>query len=317
MLHYLLKKLAQLAITMVGVAALIFFLLHVLPGDIVEVKFRSEGGQVSEAVLQQERARLGLDRPLPAQFLDWMGGLARLDLDKSMWTDRPVAEEIAMRFSITLEVALLAMIIGTLIAIPMGVGAALAHGRWADQFIRVFTVAGLAVPPFWLGMLLLLALLLNFGWLPPIQSISFRDDPLGHLSQIVFPALVAGWRLSAMIARMLRSSMLEVLNEEYIRTARSKGVPEWTVVMRHALGNALLPTITVMGVEFAMLLGGLVVTEQVFNLNGVGRLLVQAVSQNDFTLIQGLVMLFAVFFVLANFAVDILYAVLDPRVRSR
>jgi peptide/nickel transport system permease protein len=317
MLHYLLKKLAQLAITMVGVAALIFFLLHVLPGDIVEVKFRSEGGQVSEAVLQQERARLGLDRPLPAQFLDWMGGLARLDLGKSMWTDRPVAEEISMRFSITLEVALLAMIIGTLIAIPMGVGAALAHGRWADQFIRVFTVAGLAVPPFWLGMLLLLALLLNFGWLPPIQSISFRDDPLGHLSQIVFPALVAGWRLSAMIARMLRSSMLEVLNEEYIRTARSKGVPEWTVVMRHALGNALLPTITVMGVEFAMLLGGLVVTEQVFNLNGVGRLLVQAVSQNDFTLIQGLVMLFAVFFVLANFAVDILYAVLDPRVRSR
>jgi peptide/nickel transport system permease protein len=317
MLHYLLKKLAQLAITMVGVAALIFFLLHVLPGDIVEVKFRSEGGQVSEAVLQQERARLGLDRPLPAQFLDWMGGLARLDLGKSMWTDRPVAEEISMRFSITLEVALLAMIIGTLIAIPMGVGAALAHGRWADQFIRVFTVAGLAVPPFWLGMLLLLALLLNFGWLPPIQSISFRDDPLGHLSQIVFPALVAGWRLPAMIARMLRSSMLEVLNEEYIRTARSKGVPEWTVVMRHALGNALLPTITVMGVEFAMLLGGLVVTEQVFNLNGVGRLLVQAVSQNDFTLIQGLVMLFAVFFVLANFAVDILYAVLDPRVRSR
>jgi peptide/nickel transport system permease protein len=264
-----------------------------------------------------ERHRLGLDKPLVYQFKDWMVGLVTLDLGKSMWTDRPVAEEIAMRFSITLEVALLAMIIGTLIAIPMGVGAALAHGRWADQFIRVFTVAGLAVPPFWLGMLLLLALLLNFGWLPPIQSISFRDDPLGHLSQIVFPALVAGWRLSAMIARMLRSSMLEVLNEEYIRTARSKGVPEWTVVMRHALGNALLPTITVMGVEFAMLLGGLVVTEQVFNLNGVGRLLVQAVSQNDFTLIQGLVMLFAVFFVLANFAVDILYAVLDPRVRSR
>lgn len=317
MFQYLLKKIAQLMITMLGVAALIFFLLRVLPGDIVEVKFRSEGGQVTEAVLQQERARLGLDRPLPVQFLDWMQGLARFDLGKSMWTDRPVAEEIASRFGVTLEVAVLAMIIGTLIAIPMGVGAALAHGRWADQFIRVFTVAGLAVPPFWLGMLLLLGLLLYFGWLPPIQAVSLREDPLAHLSQVGLPALVVGWRLSAMIARMLRSSMLEVLNEEYVRTARSKGVPEWRVVLRHAFGNALLPAITVMGVEFAMLLGGLVVTEQVFNLNGVGRLLVQAVSQNDFTLIQGLVLLFAVFFVLANFTVDILYAVLDPRVRSR
>lgn len=317
MLQYLLKKLAQLAITMVGVATLIFFLLRVLPGDIVEVKFRAEGGQVTEAVLQQERARLGLDRTLQAQFGDWMGGLARFDLGKSMWTDRPVADEILSRLGITLEVAVLAMIIGTLIAIPMGVGAALAHGRWADQFIRVFTVAGLAVPPFWLGMLLLMGLLVWFGWMPPIQSIAFRENPIGHLSQVIFPALVVGWRLSAMIARMLRSSMLEVLNEEYIRTARSKGVPEWKVVLRHALGNAMLPAITVMGVEFAMLLGGLVVTEQVFNLNGIGRLLVQAVSQNDFTLIQGLVMLFAIFFVLANFTVDILYAVLDPRVRSR
>ncbi len=317
MFQYLLKKLAQLAITMLGVAALIFFLLRVLPGDIVEVKFRSEGGQVTEAVLQQERARLGLDRPLPVQFIEWMEGLVRFDLGKSMWTDRPVAEEITSRFGVTLEVAVLAMIIGTLIAIPMGVGAALTHGRWMDQFIRVFTVGGLAVPPFWLGMLLLLGLLLYCGWLPPIQAVSWRDDPLAHLGQVGLPALVVGWRLSAMIARMLRSSMLEVLNEEYVRTARSKGVPEWRVVLRHALGNALLPAITVMGVEFAMLLGGLVVTEQVFNLNGVGRLLVQAVSQNDFTLIQGLVLLFAVFFVLANFTVDILYAILDPRVRSR
>lgn len=317
MFPYFFKKLLQLAITLIGVATLIFLLLRVLPGDIVEVKFRSEGAQVTEEILAKERARMGLDRSLQEQYIGWMTGLAHLSLGNSMWTERAVVDEIGSRVGITLEVAVLAMIIGTLIALPMGIGAALSHGKWFDQCIRVFTVAGLSVPPFWLGMLLLMGLLLYFGWLPPIQTIAFSDDPMGHISQVIFPALVVGWRLSAMIARMLRSSMLEVLNEDYIRTARSKGATQWKIITRHALGNAILPAITVMALEFAMLLGGLVVTEQVFNLNGIGRLLVQAVSQNDFTLIQGLVMLFALFFVFVNFGVDLLYAVVDPRVRSR
>nr|WP_282446805.1 ABC transporter permease [Aromatoleum aromaticum] len=211
----------------------------------------------------------------------------------------------------------MATIIAIVIAVPLGITAALTHGSWLDQAIRVLTVAWLSVPAFWLGMVLLLCLLLLFDWMPPIEPISFMKDPVANLTQLIWPALVVGARMSAMIARMLRSSLLEVLNEDYIRTARSKGVSERAVVVRHALGNALLPAVTVVGMEFAFLLGGLVVTEQVFNLNGIGKLLIQAVSQNDFTLIQGLVMLFAIFFVTVNFATDLLYAALDPRVRQR
>lgn len=315
MTRYFLASFGQFLITLFGVAVLIFLLLRVAPGDVVEVKMRSGGAFVSEETIARERARLGLDRPMTTQFVDWMTGLARLDFGKSMWTERPVVEEISTRIGITLEVAVLALVIGIAIAVPLGILSALSNGSWLDQAVRVFSVAGLSAPPFWLGMLLLLALLLYAGWQPPITTIRWSDNPWGHLSQLICPALVVGWRLSATIARMLRSSLLDVLNEDYVRTARSKGLPEKIVIVRHALGNALLPAITVAGLEFAFLLGGLVVTEQVFNLNGVGKLLVQAVGQSDFTLIQGLVLMFAFFFMVVNFAVDMLYAVLDPRLR--
>lgn len=315
MTRYFLSSLGQFLITLFGVAILIFLLLRVAPGDVVEVKMRSGGAVVSEETIARERARLGLDRPMTAQFVDWMTGLARLDFGKSMWTERPVVEEISTRIGITLEVAVLALVIGLAIAVPLGVASALSNGSWLDQAVRVFSVAGLSAPPFWLGMLLLLALLLYAGWQPPITTIRWSENPWSHFSQLICPALVVGWRLSATIARMLRSSLLDVLNEDYVRTARSKGLPEKIVIVRHALGNALLPAITVAGLEFAFLLGGLVVTEQVFNLNGVGKLLVQAVGQSDFTLIQGLVLMFAFFFMVVNFAVDMLYAVLDPRLR--
>ncbi len=315
MTRYILSSFGQFLLTLVGVAILIFLLLRVAPGDVVEVKMRSGGAVVSADTIARERTRLGLDKPLPNQFVDWMSGLSHFDLGKSMWTERPVVEEISTRIGITLEVAVLALVIGLAVALPLGIASALSNGSWLDQAIRVFSVAGLSAPPFWLGMLLLLALLLSIGWQPPIKTISWSENPIGHLSQLICPALVVGWRLSATIARMLRSSLLDVLNEDYVRTARSKGLPERLVIIRHALGNALLPAITVAGLEFAFLLGGLVVTEQVFNLNGVGRLLVQAVGQSDFTLIQGLVLMFAVFFMVVNFAVDLLYAVLDPRLR--
>lgn len=315
MTRYFLSSLGQFVTTLLGVAVLIFLLLRVAPGDVVEVKMRSGGAVVSQETIARERTRLGLDKPMTTQFVDWMAGLARLDFGKSMWTERPVVEEISGRLGVTLEVAFLALLIGIAIAVPLGVASALSNGSALDQAIRVFSVAGLSAPPFWLGMLLLLALLLYFGWQPPIAPIRWAENPWGHFSQLVCPALVVGWRLSATIARMLRSSLLDVLNEDYVRTARSKGLPEKIVIVRHALGNALLPAITVAGLEFAFLLGGLVVTEQVFNLNGVGKLLVQAVGQSDFTLIQGLVLMFAFFFMVVNFAVDLLYAVLDPRLR--
>ena len=315
MKSYLFKQLMQFLLTLFGVAVLIFFLLRVIPGDVVAVKLLSEGSRVSNEVLQLERARLGIDQPLVWQFSKWLLGMLRLDLGASMWTGRPVMVEIGERLGVTVEVALLAVIVGTLLALPMGILAAVYRGTWADHGVRLFAVLGISLPAFWVGLLAQTGLLKLTGWLPSVAALSWQEDPFGHLAQVGLPALIVGWRLSAVVARMLRSSMLEVLQEDYVRTAKAKGVPKWQMLIRHAARNALLPAITLLGLEFAYLLGGLVVTEQVFNLNGVGRLLVQAVSQSDYVLIQGLVMMFALSFVLINFAVDVLYAVLDPRVR--
>jgi peptide/nickel transport system permease protein len=297
------------------VAVLVFFMLRVIPGDVVEVKLRGDGGNVSQETIEMERKRLGLDKPLLNQFADWMVGLATFDLGKSMWTDRPVTEEIALRLELSLQVAIMASIIAVLLAIPLGTTAALMRGSWVDYAVRIITIGGLSIPSFWFGMLIMITLLYLFNWLPPITFTPIYVDPLANLAQLVWPALAVGYRYCAVVARMIRSSLLEVLNEDYIRTARAKGVFEKMVISRHALRNALLPAITVIGIEFAFLIGGLVVTEQVFNLNGIGMLFVQSVSRNDFTLIQALVMLVAGAYVVINLIVDLLYAVFDPRIR--
>jgi peptide/nickel transport system permease protein len=234
-----------------------------------------------------------------------------------MWTDRPVVDEIATRLELSLQVAIMATFVAVLIAIPLGALAALKRDTWIDYVVRLVSIGGLAIPSFWLGMLIMLTLLAAFNWLPPITFTPIYVDPLANLTQLIWPAVAVGYRYAAVVARMVRSSMLEVLNEDYVRTARAKGVYEKLVVSRHALRNALLPAITVIGLEFAFLIGGLVVTEQVFNLNGIGKLFVQSVSRNDFTLIQGMVMLIALFYVLVNLGVDMLYAALDPRIRYR
>jgi peptide/nickel transport system permease protein len=232
-----------------------------------------------------------------------------------MWTGRPVAEEIGARIGLTLQVAIMAAIVAVLIAIPLGTVSALFRDSWVDYAVRIFTIAGLATPAFWLGMLIILVLLTAFNWSPPVTYTPFHQDPLKNLSQLIWPALAVGYRYAAVVARMVRSSIIEVMREDYIRTARAKGVHERLVVARHAMRNALLPAITLIGLEFAFLIGGLVVTEQVFNLNGIGRLFVEAVSRNDFMLIQALVMLLAVVFVSVNLIIDLLYGLLDPRVR--
>jgi peptide/nickel transport system permease protein len=315
MLRYVANRLLLMIPTLIGVAVLVFFMLRVVPGDVVEIKLRGDGGSVSQETIELERKRLGLDKPLIAQFGDWMAGLARLDLGKSMWTDRPVIEEIAIRLELSLQVAIMATIVAVLIAIPLGTTAALFRDTWIDYLVRILTIAGLSVPSFWLGMLIMLTLLSLFNWLPPITFTPIYVDPVANLTQLIWPALAVGYRYCAVVARMIRSSLLEVLNEDYVRTARAKGVFEKLVISRHALRNALLPAITVIGLEFTFLIGGLVVTEQVFNLNGIGQLFVQSISRNDFTLIQGMVMLIAAFYVLVNLAVDLLYAVFDPRIR--
>jgi peptide/nickel transport system permease protein len=315
MIRYLLHRVLLMVPTLVGVAALIFLMLRVVPGDIVEVKLRGDGGAVTQEQIERERARLGLDKPLAGQFADWMIGLATLDLGKSMWTERPVIDEIGPRFALSLELAVLATLIAVAIAIPLGTISALMRDTVVDHLVRTIAVAGLAVPSFWLGMLITLVLLSLFDWLPPLGFAPLWSDPLTNLKQLVWPALAVGYRYSAMVTRMLRSSIIEVMNEDYIRTARAKGLFERLVISRHALRNALLPTTTVIGLEFAFLIGGLVVTEQVFNLNGLGKLLVQGVTRSDFTLVQGLVMLIAAIAILVNLAVDLVYALLDPRIR--
>ncbi|MDB5414014.1 MAG: peptide transporter permease [Rubritepida sp.] len=315
MIRYAARRIALMVPTLLGVALLTFFMLRVLPGDIVEVKLRADGGHVTEEILTRERARLGLDRPLPTQFVNWMTGLVTFDLGDSMWTGRPVAEEIGTRIGLTLQVSVMAAIISVLIAIPLGTISALFRDTWIDYLVRIFTIAGLAVPSFWLGMLTILTLLTVFHWSPPVTYTPFFEDPLQNMAQLIWPALAVGYRYAAVVARMVRSSIIEVMREDYIRTARAKGVFERLVVSRHAMRNALLPAVTVIGLEFAFLVGGLVVTEQVFNLNGIGRLFVDAVSRSDFVLIQSLVMLLAVVFVTMNLVIDMLYGVLDPRVR--
>jgi peptide/nickel transport system permease protein len=315
MLRYTISRTLMMIPTLIGVAVLVFFMLRVVPGDVVEVKLRGDGGAVTQETIEMERKRLGLDKPLVNQFADWMVGLATLDLGKSMWTDRPVVEEIGTRLELSLEVAILATVFAVLLAIPLGTTAALMRGTWIDYVVRILTIGGLSIPSFWFGMLISMFLLGLFNWLPPITFTPIYVDPIANLTQLIWPALAVGYRYCAVVARMIRSSLLEVLNEDYIRTARAKGVFEKVVISRHALRNAMLPAITVIGVEFAFLIGGLVVTEQVFNLNGIGKLFVQAVSHSDFTLIQGMVMMLAAIYVVVNLAVDLLYAVFDPRIR--
>ena len=315
MLRFILHRFLLMIPTLLGVAILVFFMLRMMPGDPVQIML--EGANVSKEVFEAERARLGLDQPAYVQFFKWFAAVLQGDFGVSMWTGRSVAYEIAIRLELSLQVAVMATILAILLALPLGTVSAIFKDTWIDHVIRMFSIAGLAVPSFWLGMIIILLLLTWFSWIPPLTFTPFLTDPWTNLSQLIWPALAVGYRYSAVSTRMMRSSILEVLQEDYIRTARAKGVFERLVVARHALRNAMLPVVTVIGLEFAFLIGGLVVTEQVFNLNGIGKLFVQVVARGDYTMIQALVLLVAVFFVLINFAIDMLYALLDPRIRYR
>ena len=299
--------------TLVGVAVITFVVMRLVPGDIVALRYA--GSSVPQDIIDQERALLGLDKPMVAQFFDWMGSLAHLDFGQSLWTGNSIIDEVWVRLPLTLELAVVASALAVVIAIPLGVVAAVKQDTWIDYAIRIFSVGGLAMPSFWIGIMLVLGTITLFGWAPPLVYTSFFDDPVANLSQLVLPAISVGYRYSAVSMRMTRSTLLDVLREDYVRTARAKGLRDTVVVVRHALRNALLPVITVVSLEFAFLIGGLVVTEQVFNLNGIGKLLVDAVAHRDYPLIQALVLLLSAVFVLVNFAVDMLYVVLDPRIR--
>jgi peptide/nickel transport system permease protein len=315
MRQYILKRLLLMIPTLLGVAVLVFLMLRVAPGDIVELKYAGTGAFAPKEVLDQERAQLGLEKPLWHQFLSWMWGIFRFDFGNSMWTGRPITYEIRVRLELSLELAIMATIVAILLSVPLGTIAALKQDTWIDYLVRIFSIAGLSIPSFWLGILIILGFLIFFKWLPPLTFTSFWVDPKANLMQLIWPALAVGYRYSAVATRMTRSAVLEVLREDYVRTARAKGLREKVVLTRHALKNALLPVITVIGLEFAFLIGGLVVTEQVFNLNGIGMLFVESITRRDYTMTQALVLLVAFCFIFINFTVDLLYAWLDPRIR--
>jgi len=321
MYRYIAKRILLVIPTLVGAAALVFVLMRLIPGDICVVRLGSGGGSFDPHAVDLCHKEIGLDRPVIVQFLDFVWGFFRFDFGLSMWSGKPVAQEILTRLPISLEIALLATVVAILIAIPLGTISALKQNTWIDMVVRTMAIGGIATPSFWLGILSILLVLdvtsaiTGTPWMPPIDYVPLWKDPVRNLEMAFLPALTVGYRYAAVSMRMTRSAMLEVLREDYIRTARAKGLIEKLVINRHALKNALLPVVTVIGIEFAFLIGGLVVTEQVFNLNGIGRLFVQAVANQDYTLTQALVMLTVTIFVLSNLVVDVFYAWLDPRIR--
>lgn len=313
MVRYATRRLLLMVPTLLAVALLIFVLVRVIPGDIVELRLVSGGSFVTRSVIEAERARLGLNKPISRQLGDWLVGLPQFDLGMSMWTGEPITHEIALRFQLSLQLAIMSTLIAVTLAVPLGILAAVRRGTWIDAAVQVVSVAGLATPSFWLGILLLLFLLTYFHWLPPLTFTPPWVDLRANLLQLIWPALAVGYRYSAVTTRMTRSAMLEVLREDYVRTAWAKGLARQVIIGRHALRNALLPVVTVIGLEFAFLVGGLVVTEQVFNLNGIGKLFVDAIAHRDYTMIQGLMLLVATVYIVVNFLIELVYVWLDPR----
>ena len=315
MLGYIANRLLLAIPTLLGVATVTFFMLHVLPGDAVETMLRAEGGNPTVEVVAAERARLGLDRPVLEQYVGFLGGMAVGDLGSSYWTGKPVVEEIALRLPVTLEVAVLSMLIAIAIALPLGTIAGVYQGSWVDQGIRLFAIGGIAPPSFWVGMIVAVGMLWYFRWLPPLGSTSLFRNPGVAIQQLILPAVAVGYRYAAILIRMMRASVIEALMEDYVRTARAKGLKASLIVWRHVIPNSLLPTATMIGLEFALLIGSLVVIEQVFSLNGIGRLFIESVARSDLIVIQGIVMVLTVIFILVNLLVDLAYAAIDPRIR--
>jgi peptide/nickel transport system permease protein len=321
MLRYIVRRLLLVIPTLFGAATLVFVLMRLVPGDICLVRLGGGGTSFTADALAACHAEIGINRPWILQYLDFLWGLVTLNLGNSMWSGKPVVVEIAARLPISIEIAIVATLISIMVAIPLGTISALKQNTWIDLAVRSFSIAGLATPSFWLGIMSILIVLdvtqAIFGhpWMPPIDYVPLWEDPIRNLSIVMLPAITIGYRYAAVSMRMTRSAMLEVLREDYIRTARSKGLMRRVIINRHALKNAMLPVVTVIGIEFAFLMGGLVVTEQVFNLNGIGRLMVLSVQNQDYTLTQALVMFVVTIAVLSNLVVDLVYAWLDPRIR--
>jgi peptide/nickel transport system permease protein len=309
---YLARRLLLVIPTLIGVSMVVFLLVRLLPGDAVTMLLQEYNyGKDADEL----RARLGLDRPIYVQYLDWAGGVVRGDLGTSLRNKTPVAEELLGRMPVTAELGLMAMVVGLAVAIPIGVIAAVRQDSWSDYIGRSAAIGALAIPSFWLGTLVVTLPSVWWGWTPPLRYTTFLADPLKNLQHVVIPAIILGLALSGSIMRLTRAQMLEVLRQDFVRTASAKGLAERAVVVRHALKNAFIPVLTLLGLQVSILIGGTVVLESVFVLPGMGRYLLEAVQYRDYPVIQGLNLIFATVIILANLVVDLLYGWLDPRVR--
>ena len=311
---YVLHRLALLPPTLLLVAAAVFVMVRVVPGDVVTLLVNDQN--VTESQADELRSELGLDKPLPAQFAEYISNLLRGDFGKSLWTDRGVLGEIADRLPITAELALLAVVFSLGIGVPIGIVSALYQDRWPDYALRGLAIAGLSIPGFWLGTLAVVMPAIWWGYSPPLRYVSPFDSPVTNLRQFAVPAFIMSLFLSSILMRMTRSAMLEVLRQDFVRTARAKGLGEGIVISRHALRNAMIPIVTIVGTQTAVLIGGTVIFEQIFNLRGVGSYVFQAVTQRDYPAIQAVNLLLAIAVLLINLVVDLSYAFLDPRLRS-
>lgn len=311
---YILRRLVLSIPVLLLVALFAFGVMRLVPGDALMLML-AEAGNIAPEKLQEIRASMGLDRPFVPQFLSWLWGAVRGDFGTSIWTGQPALSEIAKTLPLTLEMALLALLISLLVGLPVGVISAVRRNTSLDYLGRFVAIAGLSVPEFALGILMILALSLWAGWMPPPIYIPFWEAPLANLTQLIFPALVLGFALAAAGMRMTRSTMLEVLREDYVRTAWAKGLPERVVVLKHVLKNAFIPVITIIGIQLRRLLGSTVVVETVFSLPGLGRLTIDAMLNRDFIQLQSNLLIIALMVVLINLFVDVSYAWLNPRIR--
>lgn len=315
MSRYLAKRVIALIPMLIGVSILVFAAIRFVPGDMITAQLGTEAGMLSDEQRSALEAFYGLDKPAVEQYFVWVGDILQGNFGLSVRQGQPVLNLIFERFPVTLELAILSLTIALTIGIPMGILAAIRQDTFIDLLARVFSMLGLAVPNFLLGTLIIFVLSVYFGILPTSGNyVDFTEDPILNLQQLFFPAITLGTSFAASVMRMTRSSMLEVLNEDYIRTARSKGLLNHVILRRHALRNAFIPVVTLIGIEFGYLLGGTFIVEQIFAIPGIGRLTINAITQRDYALVQGVTLFVAINFVLINLLVDLVYSLLDPRV---
>lgn len=313
MKEYIIRRVLLMFPTLLGVTLAVFVLMHLAPGDVIMAKLAED--YVTPEHLQRMRAELGLDKPLHEQYLFWVTNVLRGDLGTSLWSSAPVRDELAKRIPVSAELAILAMLVSISLALPAGIISAIRQDTGADYIGRFVSISFLSAPNFWLGTLILVLPAIWFGWAPPVRYVPLTQDPMTNLQQVLPAALALGAHSSAVVMRMSRSALLEVLRQDYIRTAWAKGLSERIVVVRHALKNALIPVVTIWGSQLSHLLGGTVVMETIFSLPGVGLSTFQAIERRDFVQLQGNVLFIAGVFVVMNLVVDLLYSWLDPRIR--